>query len=111
MEVIIVLRPIDSSLSILNSEQRANQAKDQSAHHVQTLQQDEIAKRIQHEARSVQPADKGEGSVKVRDRKDDRNKDERRNKKKRDQSASADESEESAVKSARHDGGGVDFLA
>jgi hypothetical protein len=86
-----VLRPIDSSISILTAEERANQIKDPSAHHAQTLQQDEIAKRTQREAQSVQPADKTDEDVKIRDRKEDRNKDGRRNKKKKNSSDDAEE--------------------
>jgi hypothetical protein len=105
-----VLRPIDSNISIFNTEQRASQVKDPSAHHVQTLQQDEIAKRTQHEAQSVQPADKTDEDVKIKERKDDRNKEDRRNKKRREASAMKEAPEEKADETGAG-GGRFDFLA
>jgi hypothetical protein len=89
-----VLRPIDSNLSILNSEQRANQIRDPSAHHVQTLQQDELAKKVEHEKQSVQQTDKTDEDVKIKARKDERERGERRGGKKRNFSPGADAPEE-----------------
>jgi hypothetical protein len=105
-----VLRPIDSNLSILNSEQRASQIRDPSAHHVQTLQQDEIAKRTEREKQTVQRMDRTDEDVKIKDRKDEGKKDERRNKKKQDSLPDADEPEEKNASGASS-GGGFDFLA
>jgi hypothetical protein len=105
-----VLRPIDSNLSILNSEQRANQIKDPSAHHVQTLQQDEVSKRIEHEKQSVLPADKSDEDVKVKDRRDDRRKEEGRGGKKRNPSPESDAPDDGKGAKAVHTGG-LDFLA
>jgi hypothetical protein len=108
-----VLRPIDSNLSIFTAEQRANQIRDPSAHHVQTLQQDEIAKKTQHEAQSVQPADKTDEDMKVKDRKDGRKEEERRNKKRRkfpdEPEKPEDESETAAASDASK--GRFNFLA
>jgi hypothetical protein len=98
-----MLRPIDSNLSIFTAEQRANQIRDPSAHHVQTLQQDEIAKKTQHEAQSVQPANKTDEDMKVRDRKDDGKEEERRNKKKRNSPGEPKESEDESETAAAND--------
>jgi hypothetical protein len=104
-----VLRPIDSNLSILNSEQRASQIRDPSAHHVQTLQQDEIAKKTEREKQTVQGTDRTDGDVKIKDRKDEGKKDERRGKKKRDSLPETDEAEEKNASGASS--GRLDFLA
>jgi saccharopine dehydrogenase-like NADP-dependent oxidoreductase len=105
-----MLRPIEANLSIFTAEQRAAQVKDPSAHQFQSLQQEEIAKRVQHEAQAVQPTDKSEAGNKVKERKDGRNKDERRNKKRRDASAGTEETEEKIAKAASITGR-LDFLA
>jgi hypothetical protein len=105
-----VLRPIDSNLSILNSEQRANQIRDPSAHHVQTLQQDEIAKKVEHEKQSVQQTDKADEDVKIKERRDERGKGESRGKKKRDFSSGANAPDEETG-AETHSAGGLNFLA
>ncbi|MDR3254623.1 MAG: hypothetical protein LBT31_03525 [Synergistaceae bacterium] len=107
-----MLRPIDSTISILNTDQKMHQVKDPGAHQVQVVQQDEIAKRIQHEAQSVQHSDKTDEDTKIKDR-GDRNKGDRRNKKKRGQSQGADEQEAVAAPSEKvaAPGGGFNFLA
>jgi hypothetical protein len=108
-EAFFVLRPIDSNLSILNSEQRAGQIRDPSAHHVQTLQQDEIAKRTEHEKQTVQRADRTDEDVKIKDQKDERKKDERRNKKKG--NPSPDDAPDDNNSTDARSGSGFDFLA
>jgi hypothetical protein len=107
--VFFVLRPIDSNLSILSSEQRANQIRDPSAHHVQTLQQDEISKRIEHEKQSVLPTDKTDEDVKVKDQKDGRKKEVGRGGKKRNPSAPDAPDDDKGVETSP--AGGLDFLA
>jgi hypothetical protein len=104
-----VLRPIDSNLSILNSEQRASQIRDPSAHHVQTLQQDEIAKRTEREKQTVQSTERTDEDVKIKDKKDERKKDERRNKKKQNPLLEADAADEKNPADAPS--GGLNFLA
>jgi hypothetical protein len=108
-----MLRPIEANLSIFTAEQRATQVKDPSAHHFQSLQQEEIAKRVQHEAQTVQPTDKGESGNKVKERKENRNKDERQNKKRRDTQAETSPEEETEARIAKtaSTSGRFDFFA
>ena len=105
-----MLRPIDSNISVLNSEQRAVQPKDPSAHHVQTLQQTEISKRIEHERQSVLPTDRSDEDVRVRDRKDERRKQEERGGKKRNPRPSSGAPEDDGGAEAAPSGR-LDFLA
>ena len=108
-----MLRPIETNLSLFNVEHRANQAKEPNAHQFQVMQQEEISKRMQHEAQSVHPTEKVEAEVKVRERKDDRDKEDGKKKKKKNNSfGQAEEIEEETVaQTASTSSGGLNFLA
>jgi hypothetical protein len=100
-------------MSILNTDHRAPQVKDPNAHQFQVAQQDEVAKRIQHEAQSVQPGDKSDEDTRIKDREGGGNKGDGRNKKKRGQSQGAGEDEKAAApgEAPTAERGGFNFLA
>ncbi|MDR3321867.1 MAG: hypothetical protein LBS93_05400 [Synergistaceae bacterium] len=108
-----MLRPIDSSISILNTDQRAPQIKDPNAHQFQAVQQVEVAKRIQHEAQSVQPGDRSDEDTRIKDRDSGRNKKDGHNKKKRGQPRGAGEEGKTAAsdEAPTAERGGFNFLA
>lgn len=105
-----MLRPIESNLSVYNVDQKASQIKDPNAHQFQAMQQDEINKRTLQEAQTVQKTDKSEGEVKVRDRKDDRGREDKRGRK-RDNSQDAPEPEGEAGEASGTGDGHLNFLA
>ena len=107
-----MLRPIESNLSLYNVENKASQVKDPNAHQFQSMQQHEISVKAQIQAQTVQPTEKPEGDVKVRERKDER--DGGGKGKNRRQSGSSDEQaaeEEKETGQAAAGSGRLNFLA
>ncbi|MDR3331723.1 MAG: hypothetical protein LBT08_03765 [Synergistaceae bacterium] len=104
------MRPIEANMSVYNVDYKAGQVKDPSSHHVLAGQQDEIVKKAQQQVETVQPMEKSEGEVKIRERKDDREKDGGRGKKKGSSRGRDEETEDKDVKSAALKSG-LDFLA
>ncbi|MDR1472270.1 MAG: hypothetical protein LBS75_07080 [Synergistaceae bacterium] len=104
-----MLRPIESNLSVYNVDQKASQIKDPNAHQFQAMQQDEINKKTLQEARTVQKAEKPEGEVKVRERKDDRGREDRRGRKR--DNPRGDGAEDKAEETSGAGDGHLNFLA
>jgi hypothetical protein len=98
-------------MSIFNVDYKANQVKDPSAHQFMAMQQDEIAKKTQQQVQTVQPAEKSEAEVKIRDRKKDREGTDDGNKKKRGERETAADDEAAIASNADSSSGGFSFLA
>lgn len=110
-----MLRPIESNLSLYNVESKASQIKDPNAHQYQAMQQSEMDKKSQLQAQTVQPAEKAEGGVRVRERKEDREREKRQEQRKKKNLAPAvrdeDADEQSGGTDAGHGRSGLNFLA
>jgi Rieske Fe-S protein len=95
-------------MSIFNVDYKANQVKDPSAHQFMAMQQDEIAKKTQQQVQTVQPAEKSEAEVKIRDRKKDREQSGDGKKKRGERGTVADDE---TAQNADSSSGGFNFLA
>jgi hypothetical protein len=99
-------------MSIYNVDYKAAQAKDPSAHSVLAAQQDEVVKKAQQQMQTVQPTEKSEASVKIRDKRDDREKSGNRGRGKGQRSAASDDGmERDELPASMLSGGGLNFLA
>ena len=106
-----MLRPIDASMSIFNVYYKSNQVKHPSAHQFMAMQQDEIAKKTQQQVQTVQPAEKSEAEVKIRDQKKDREGTDDGKKKKKGERGTAADDEAEIVSNADSSSGVFSFLA
>jgi hypothetical protein len=98
-------------MSIFNVDYKANQVKDPSAHQFMAMQQDEIVKKTQQQVQTVQPAEKSEAEVKIRDQKKDRERGDDKKKKKGRRGTAADDEALAADSNTDSPSGGFNFLA
>jgi hypothetical protein len=94
---------------LYNADHKAGQVKDPNAHQFQAMQQDEIAKRTLQQTQTVQPPEASEGEVKIRDRQQNRDKDDRRGKKRK--KGTYEDSSEAASDEPKGKAGRLDLLA
>ena len=64
----VVVRPIETNMSLYNVELKASEVKDPNASQLQAAQQSLTKKDTEHQAQSVQATEQAEGEVKIRDR-------------------------------------------
>jgi hypothetical protein len=103
-----MLRPIETNLSVYNTDHKAHQMKDdQSSHQFQAMRQDETVKESLLQRQTVQKSPESDGEVKIRDRNSDKNRDGSGKRKKRDSAPK----EERPEKAAKEPGEHLDFLA
>ncbi|MDR0652572.1 MAG: hypothetical protein LBG12_04600, partial [Synergistaceae bacterium] len=82
----MMIRPIESSMSLYTVDHKAHQAQNApDTHMAQAMQQNELIKRNQEQAQTVQKMPEAEGEVKIRDRESDKNRDGRGKKRKKDE--------------------------
>ena len=107
-----MLRPIESNLSLYNVENKASQVKDPNAHQYQSMQQHEINVKAQIQAQTVQPTEKPEGDVKVREQNEERDRRGKRKNRKQGEPARDEESNNTAEEQKTFTSSGkLDFLA